>query len=410
VRIPLFCAISLVGIASAQDPDQALKLRGDRFPPIKYQDMTPAQKAMADRAMAGRGAIGDFNIVLRSPELADALRFGTRTANSAISAKQSELAILISARLWTTQFEWAVHHRAAVQAGLSEAIVSAIAEGRRPASLAPDEAAVYNFLRELFDTKQMSDATFAATRSGLSDQGIMDLFGVVGFYQSVSLMMNADRYPMNPGQMPELKPLPQLASASPVSASGGERFPPLAPEQMTLQQKALMDKVASGQIQGGTRGPLSVLLRSPVAAEGIVRYGEYVRFHSTVPNKLNELATLIVARHWTSQFPFSVHHKSSAQAGLSESIVTAIAEGKRPAGMQKDEEIVYNFVTGLLKTTQISDANFSAAKELLGERNLVELLGVIGYYEIVSMVLNTDRYPVPEGQQPELKPLASPLP
>ncbi len=153
-----------------------------------------------------------------------------------------------------------------------------------------------------------------------------------------------------------------------------------------------------------------MLLRSPAVAEGIMRYGEYVRFHSTLPAKLNELATLIVARDWTSQFPFAAHHKAATQAGLNESVAIAIAEGKRPASMQKDEEVVYNFVTGLLKTTQISDANFSAAKDLLGERNLVELLGVIGHYQIVSMVLNTDRYPLPEGQQPELKPLANPLP
>jgi 4-carboxymuconolactone decarboxylase len=210
--------------------------------------------------------------------------------------------------------------------------------------------------------------------------------------------------------MPELKPLPQGQPANPTNVSGAERFPPLTPEQMTPAQKALMDKVVSGQIQGGTRGPITVLLRSPAAAEGIVRYGEYVRFHSTLPNRLNELATLLVTRYWTSQFPFSVHHKAATQAGLNESLVTAIAEGKRPASMQKDEEVVYNFVTGLLKTTQISDANFSAAKQLLGERNLVELLGVIGYYQIVSMVLNTDRYPVPEGQQAELKALANPLP
>ncbi len=153
-----------------------------------------------------------------------------------------------------------------------------------------------------------------------------------------------------------------------------------------------------------------MLLRSPVTAEGIVRYGEYVRFHSTLPSRLTELTTLILSRYWTCQFPFSVHHKAAIQGGLSESIVTAIADGKRPTGMLKDEEVVYNFVTGLLKTTQISDANFSAAKDLLGERNLVELLGVLGYYQILSMVLNTDRYPVPEGQQPELKPLANPLP
>ncbi len=216
MRTPLFCAIWLVGIANAQDPDQALKLRGDRFRPLKYQDMTPAQRAMADWATA-EARHRSFNIVLRSPELADALRFGTRTANSAITAKQSELAILISARVWTTQFEWAVHHRA-VQAGLREAIVSAIAEGRRPESLAPDEAAIYNFLRELFDTKQVKGATFAATKSGLSDQGVMDLFGVVGFYQSVSLMMNADRYPMNPARCRAEAAAPQQG-ASPVSAT-----------------------------------------------------------------------------------------------------------------------------------------------------------------------------------------------
>jgi 4-carboxymuconolactone decarboxylase len=409
MRIQFCCAVLLAGIAAAQsDPDTALKMRGDRFPPLKYADMTPRQKAMADRAIAGRGAIGDFNIVLRSPELADALRFGTG-ANSALSAKQRELAILISARFWTTQFEWAVHHRAAVQAGLSEETVAAIAEGRRPAALKPDEEPLYNFLEELFATKQVSDATFAAAKSNLGEAGIADLFGVVGFYQTVSFMMNADRYPMNPGQMPELKPLP-ARSTNPVVANGPERMPPISGAQMTPAQKALMDKVVSGQIQGGTRGPLSLLLRSPGTAEGIIRYGEYIRFHSTLPAKLSELACLTVTRYWTSQFPFSVHHKSGAQAGLSEATIAAIAEGKRPASMAKDEAVVYDFVTGLLKTTQISDANFSAAKELLGERNLVELLGVVGYYQIVPMVLNTDRYPVPEGQQAELKPLANPLP
>ena len=187
-------------------------------------------------------------------------------------------------------------------------------------------------------------------------------------------------------------------------------MPPILSDQMTPAQKALTDKVVSGQIQGGTRGPLSLLLRSPGTAEGIIRYGEYIRFHSTLPAKLNPLACLIVARHWTSQFPFSVHHKSGAQAGLSEATIAAIAEGKRPASMAKDEAVVYDFVTGLLKTTQISDVSFSAAKELLGDRNLVELLGVVGYYQIVSMVLNTDRYPVPEGQPVELKPIANPLP
>src|SRR5271169_3888278 len=121
----LSALVCVLGIASAQDsarpatpaqpaaakpkpsdPDEALNLRGDRFPPIKYKDMTPAQKIMADRAIAGRGAIGDFGIILRSPELADALRISR--ANTSLSAKQSELAILINGRYWTSQFEWMV--------------------------------------------------------------------------------------------------------------------------------------------------------------------------------------------------------------------------------------------------------------------------------------------------------------
>ena len=358
MRIQLFCALCAMGAAFAQtDPDAALKMRGDRFPPLKYADMTPAQKTMADRAIAGRGAIGDFNIVLRSPELADALRFGTG-GNSAISAKQRELAILISARFWTTQFEWAVHHRAAVQAGLSEDTVAAIAEGRRPAGLKPDEEPLYNFLTELFTTKQVSDATFTAAKTSLTETGIADLFGVVGFYQTVSLMMNADRYPMNPGQMPELKPLP-VRSGNAAAANGPERLPPIPSDQMTPAQKTLMEKVTSGQIQGGTRGPISVLLRSPVTDEGIVRYGEYIRFHSTLPPKLSELAYLIVARHWTYQFSFSVHHKvRSAQAGLSEATIAAIARRKRPASMAKrrNGDLRGHFVTGFLRTIAAESA------------------------------------------------------
>src|SRR5712671_2380821 len=112
MRIPIAGLICVMAIANPQDsagpaapsklkpsdPDQALNMRGDRLPPIRYKDMTPAQKAMSDRAIAGRGAIGDFSVILRSPELADALRIPR--ANSSPSSRQSELAILINARYW----------------------------------------------------------------------------------------------------------------------------------------------------------------------------------------------------------------------------------------------------------------------------------------------------------------------
>src|SRR5579862_787732 len=124
---------------------------------------------------------------------------------------------------------------------------------------------------------------------------------------------------------------------------------------MTPEQKAVTDKILSVEIQGGTGGPLNIFLRSPAVAEGMARYGEYVRFKSTVPQKMNELAALITTRHWTNQFAWAAHHRAGVQAGLKEETIAAIAEGRRPTGMPKDEEVVYNFVAEFLKTTQLSD-------------------------------------------------------
>lgn len=185
-----------------------VQLRGDRFPGLRYDQMTPEQKALTDRAAAGRGAIGTFNIMLRSPELSEMVRgaSGFRT-KSELSPKHTELAILINARYWNTQFEWIVHKQAALQAGLSAETIQAIAEGRRPPNLLPDEAPVYEYVRELLKTKQVSDATFAAVRNLLGEKGVVDIIGIVGFYQLSSLLMNVDRYPLQPGQVPDLKPL-----------------------------------------------------------------------------------------------------------------------------------------------------------------------------------------------------------
>jgi 4-carboxymuconolactone decarboxylase len=194
--------------AKPSDPDEALHLRGDRFPPIKYADMTPAQKKMADRAIAGSGPIGDWGIMLRSPELSDSMRLAGLRGQSALSAKQNEMAIIVNARYWTSQFEWWVHKRAALQAGITQETVDAIAEGRVPPHMPPDEKVVYDFLREILTRKQVSDPTFAAAKEQLGEKGIVDLFNIAGFYMAASGFMNADRYPfVDPNQKPDLKTL-----------------------------------------------------------------------------------------------------------------------------------------------------------------------------------------------------------
>jgi 4-carboxymuconolactone decarboxylase len=183
----------------------------------------------------------------------------------------------------------------------------------------------------------------------------------------------------------------------------GGRFKPLLYEQMTPEQRAMTDHVLAGE-RGSMNGPYNVLLRSPEMGDLAQKYGAYLRFHSSVPKKLNEFAILITARHWNSQYEWYAHHKYGLQAGLSPSLIAELAGGRRPSAMEPDEEVVYNFCTELLETKQVGDATFEAAKKTLGERGVVDLIGVVGYYQLVSMLLNVDRYPLPANAVSELKP------
>jgi len=194
------------------------------------------------------------------------------------------------------------------------------------------------------------------------------------------------------------------APAAPDLHLRGDRFPPLTYERMTPGQKTMTDHVLAGE-RRSMNGPFNVLLRSPEMGDLAQKFGAHIRFHSSLPNKLNEFAILITARSWNSQFEWQAHHQYALQAGLSAEIIEAVASGKRPASMQPDEEAVYNFCSELLNTREVSDSTFQAAKNKLGERGVVDLVGVMGYYHLVSMLLNVDRYPLPDGVKPELKPL-----
>jgi 4-carboxymuconolactone decarboxylase len=184
----------------------------------------------------------------------------------------------------------------------------------------------------------------------------------------------------------------------------GDRFKPLKYDEMTPEQKKMMEHLVSGE-RRGAGGPFNVLLRSPEMGDLAQEFGAQMRFHSSLPRKLNEMAIIITARHWTAQYEWNAHRAAAAQAGLKEPIIQAIAAGKRPESLDADETVVYNFATELLKTHEVSDATFKAVKDKFGEKGVVDLIGVMGYYQLVSMLLNVDRYPLPAGAKPELQPL-----
>ena len=189
-----------------------------------------------------------------------------------------------------------------------------------------------------------------------------------------------------------------------IPADGGRRFPLLTESAMTPRQREAYDGIVSGPRKGAA-GPFNALLRSPDVADRVQRVGEYVRFQTTIPAPLNELAILITGRFWSAQFEFWAHRRLGITAGLGEAIIDAIAEGRRPSPMSDDERIVYDFCTELFRDKAISDRSFKAVVDRFGDRGVIDLIAATGYYSIVSMVLNVDRYPLPAGVEPPLQPL-----
>jgi 4-carboxymuconolactone decarboxylase len=191
---------------------------------------------------------------------------------------------------------------------------------------------------------------------------------------------------------------------APQIPAGGRRFTQLTEAEMTPRQREVHQGIVSGPRKGAL-GPFNALLRSPEAADRVQRVGEYVRFQSVIPAPLNEMAILIAGRAWNAQFEFWAHSRLGNAAGLASAIIDAIAEGRRPAAMSDDERIVYDFCSGLFRDKVVSDAVFQAVRNRFGEQGVIDLIVAVGYYSTVSMILNVDRYPLPDGEKPPLKPL-----
>ena len=177
------------------------------------------------------------------------------------------------------------------------------------------------------------------------------------------------------------------------------RLPDIDPKDYTADQKTVADAITAGP-RGEVRGPFKMLMYNPQAADAVQRMGAYLRFSGTMDGRLRELAIIMTGRHWTAQYEWYAHASIAADEGLDQAIIDAIAERKRPDFKNADEEVIYNFVQELHETHNVSDASFAAAKDLLGEAGVVELIMLCGHYTVISMVLNTFEMEVPGGGKP----------
>ena len=180
-----------------------------------------------------------------------------------------------------------------------------------------------------------------------------------------------------------------------------DRMPPLPNDKMTETQRKAADELISGR-RGALIGPFHPLLRSPELMSRLQKTGEYLRFSNSIGSKLTELVILLTAREWTQQFEFNAHQPLGLKAGLTQELVSAVAEGRRPAGMAEDEEIAYDFCTELHRNQSVSDITYTRAVKRFGEQGIIDMTGLTGYYTVLAMIMNVARTPLPEGVKPPL--------
>jgi 4-carboxymuconolactone decarboxylase len=175
-----------------------------------------------------------------------------------------------------------------------------------------------------------------------------------------------------------------------------KRLLELTPEEMSVDQRRVADAICGGP-RGSLDGPFMAWLQSPQMADRAQWLGEFLRFGTALPARLSELAILLVARHWTSQFEWRAHAQMALNAGVPPDVIEAIREQRLPA-LRADETTVVDFVSQLLVHHHVSDEVFAQAVALFERRGVVELVGIAGYYTLVAMTLNAFEVPIPEGE------------
>jgi 4-carboxymuconolactone decarboxylase len=179
------------------------------------------------------------------------------------------------------------------------------------------------------------------------------------------------------------------------------RLPELSEETFTPEQRALAESIKSGpRGQFKLQGPFAIYLHSPAFGELAQKLGGHLRFKTSIPPRLSEFAILCTGAFWKAQYEWAAHAVLGEKAGVKPETIRALQAGRPPKSAPKDEMAIYAFVKELYAKRRVSTPTFNRVKKILGDAGTVELVGTLGYYALVSMLLDTFKAPLPEGVKP----------
>jgi 4-carboxymuconolactone decarboxylase len=184
-----------------------------------------------------------------------------------------------------------------------------------------------------------------------------------------------------------------------------DRMPPIPADKLTPDQKKAQELLAATpRGNAGNSGPFVPLLRSPELMNRLQAVGEYLRYKNSIPQELVEMSILMAARFWTQQYEWNAHYPLAVKAGLNPDAAKAIAEGRRPAGLSEDEQMVWDFSNELLNNKYVSDATYARVSKRFGEQGVVDLAGLTGYYQTLAIIMSVAQTPAGASSAPILTP------
>jgi 4-carboxymuconolactone decarboxylase len=191
-----------------------------------------------------------------------------------------------------------------------------------------------------------------------------------------------------------------MPAKTPAKKMPPPRLPVLSEEALTYDQRSLLNSIRSGPRGGGIgiRGPFAMFLHAPAFGELAQQLGGHCRFKTDVPSRLSEFAVLVTAKLWRAQYEWFAHVPLAERAGVAKATIRDLHRGRTPKSAPKDERAIYDFIQELYKTRRVSERNFKRVHSILGDAATVEFVGILGYYVLISMILNVFRMMPPEDE------------
>ena len=354
-------------------------------------DVAPEHATLFDALAARRGRIsGPSSVVLHSPGLAGPWNLISEFLHgeSIVEAEAYELAVCTTAREFDAPFIWAAHAPAARRAGVSDAAIEAVASHRETTGLAPEEATIVRFTRQLLSNRRVDDATFGPLLDAHGPRWMVELTAWIGRYAALSGIVNAFEVTPAPeaDQLPKTDPRPSPTSVRPQLPS--TRIPMLTNrDDVPKADRGLFDAIAEGR--GSVRGPFALLLHSPELCRAVLDLSVYLRRDDYVPAATRELAVIATARERDCRYVWAAHAPAARREGVPDEVIASVRDRGDVAPMSPGERDVVEYARQLLRTHRVEQGLFD---RMLGAHKLpglVEITATIGHYVFVTTILNT---------------------